>query len=93
VDIESNGQATELGRGAQVRIAGLVVGIMAIKPDEDHPAVRLAVRNLRTDQTQQPILVPGEPRALLDHTLEVVSINRQPPESVMLRAEADEVES
>jgi hypothetical protein len=91
VGSESTEQGTELGRSAQIQVADLVVGILSIKPSDDDPAVRLGVRNLKTGQTEQMVFVPGEPRPLLDHTLEVLSINRQPPESVVLRAQPDEV--
>lgn len=80
----------ELGKNAQRRVAGLVVGIMSIKPSDDHPAVRLGLRNLETGDTEQAIFAPGTPQQLLHHTVEVVSITREPP-CVVLRAEPDEV--
>ena len=91
MDNESTGQGIELGRSAQIQVADLVVGIMSIKPSDDQPAVRLGVRNLTTGQTEQVVFVPGKAQHLLDHTLEVISINRQPPASVVLRAAPDEV--
>lgn len=76
----------ELGKNAQQRVAGLVVGIMSIKPGEDDPAVRLGLRNLASGDTEQAVFVPGIPQHLLEHTVEVVSIIREPA-AVRLRAE------
>ena len=91
MDNDATEPGIELGKNAQVRVADLVIGIMSIKPSDEEPAVRLGVRNLTTGQTDQVVFVPGVAKHLLDHTLEVVSINRQPPASVVLRAESDEV--
>jgi hypothetical protein len=91
VDSEATERGIELGRNAQIRVADLVVGIMSIKLSDEAPAVRLGLRNLTTGDREQVVFVPGEAQHLLDHTLEVVSINRQPPGSVVLRAAPDEV--
>jgi hypothetical protein len=77
----------ELGKNAQRRVAGLVVGIMSIKPDEDAPAVRLGLRNLETGASEQGVFVPAVSRQVLDHTVEVVSIAQDPP-LVVLRVES-----
>lgn len=91
MESESTQQGIELGRNAQIHVADLVVGIMSIKPSDDEPAVRLGIRNLTTGQSEQAVFVPGVVQHLLDHSLEVLSINRQPPGSVVLRAQPDEV--
>jgi len=80
----------EIGKNAQQRVAGLVVGIMSIKPAEEEPAVRLGLRNLTTGVAEQVVFVPDEAQRLLDHTVEVVSITREPP-TVLIRAEPDAV--
>ncbi len=82
----------EIGKSAQQRVAGLVVGSMSIKPADEEPAVRLGLRNLRTGVAEQVVFVPGESQRLLDHTVEVISITREPP-TVLIRAEPDAVTS
>lgn len=76
---EMTRQEIELGRNAQRRVAGLVVGIMSVKPSDEQPAVRLGLRNLETGDTEQAVFEPGVPQQMLDHTVEVVSITREPP--------------
>ena len=78
----------ELGKDAERRVAGLVIGIMSIKPTDEDPAVRLGVRNLDTEGSEQGVFVRGVPQQLLGHTVEVVSITREPP-LVVLRAEPE----
>lgn len=78
-----------LRKGGQHRVAALTVGIMAMKPSDDEPAVRLGLRNMTTDEADQVVFKPGEPQHLLDHTLEVVSIARTPRQVVLLRVEPD----
>lgn len=86
---EMTHEEIELGKNAQRRVAGLVIGIMSLKPGDDDPAVRLGLRNLQTGGTEQSVFVPGVSQRLLGHTVEVVSIARDPAQ-VVVRAEPDE---
>jgi hypothetical protein len=86
---EMTHEEIELGKNAQRRVAGLVIGIMSLKPGDDDPAVRLGLRNLTTGGTEQAVFVPGVSQEMLGHTVEVVSITREPAQ-VLLRVGAQD---
>lgn len=74
----------------QFTVAGVVLAIVSIKPNDDVPAVRVGVRNLASGATQQVVLRPGQPQQVLAHVLEVVRITREPERTALVRVQADE---
>lgn len=76
-----------LQRNGQYRLEDLVVGIVSIKPSDEHPAARIGLRRLSTDETAQVVLRPGHPVAVLGHVLEALMIDRAGTPPLRIRVE------
>jgi hypothetical protein len=67
-------QTLVLGRSMQGRVAGLNLGLMAIKPDEDDPEAVVGVSNPDTSSPEQHRVRPGDRFEVAGRRFEVRSI-------------------
>jgi hypothetical protein len=75
----------ELRQNAQHHVGGFDLGIMSVKPDDEDPAVLLAVRDPQRDEVKRVVVRPGQPREVFGRRLEVLSIVREPRALVRVR--------
>ncbi len=70
-----------------MRLAGLTVGIIALKPDEADPEVILGVFDPELQEPVSRRLRPGESMTVGGRTLRVVAVRPNPNGSVTLAAD------
>ncbi|WP_029291359.1 hypothetical protein [Cellulomonas sp. HZM] len=78
---EVGAEVARIGRDAQYRVGGLLVGIVAVKPlDPAAPddAVMLALRDPAQGEGVQVILRPGRAHDWLGRRVEVLDLQRDP---------------
>ncbi|MCW2504853.1 MAG: hypothetical protein JWO79_3137 [Actinomycetia bacterium] len=63
-----------LGRSAFARVAGLAIGIVALKPDAAAPAARLSISDTETGETQDVTVRPGDRLTVWARTVHIAGI-------------------
>lgn len=63
-----------LGRSAFARVAGLAIGIVALKPDAAAPAARLSISDTATGDTQDVTVSAGDRLTVWARTVHITGI-------------------
>jgi hypothetical protein len=66
--------AVSLSRSALARVAGLAIGIVALKPDAAAPVARLSITDITTGDAQRVAVRPGDSIIVGRRTVHITGI-------------------